>query len=128
VAKVGALLLLVAGEGRFVPASIAVAVASAPPITRVPGGPPGLIGVALHEGVVVPVLSIGPARREMVVCSCNGELVALLGGEGFETGVFETHDAWPDVVQHRGVAFAALDVSGLYAEVERAALREPWTG
>jgi hypothetical protein len=126
-ARVGALVFRVGDDARFIPASIALRVAAAPPVTRVPGAPPQLLGIALYEGVVVPVLSVGPARGDMVVCTCDGELVALLGGEGFETGVFETEDLSPDVL-HAGRRFALLDVPGLCASVEKAAHREPWAG
>ena len=80
VGRVGGLLLLVDGVLRFVPATVALRVASPPRVTPVPGTPATLIGVTLHEGVVVPVISIGSARTEMVVCQHGGELVGLVGG------------------------------------------------
>jgi hypothetical protein len=126
VGKVGALLLRVGDEGRYVPASVALRVVPTPPVTRVPGGPPELVGVALYEGVVVPVLAIGAARGDMVVCACDGELVALVGSDGFETGIFEASGEWPEVVEHAGLRFSALDVAGLYASVARTVGREPW--
>ncbi len=118
-ARIGALLLRAEGEGRFLPASVALRVAPTPPLTRVPGSPPGLVGVALHEGVVVPVLSIGPSRGDMVVCACDGELVALVGGEAFETGIFDTSRNSIEVLEHAGSTYTALDVPALRAAIEQ---------
>ena len=111
--RVGALLFRAGGEARFLPASVAVRVAAIPPLTKVPGAPPDLLGIALHEGGVVPVLSIGPAREEMIVCRSDGELVALLGGERFETGIFPTSADSPDVLEHDGSQYDLLDVGAL---------------
>ena len=82
-----------------------------------PGAPAGLLGIALHEGGVVPVLEIGPARGDMIVCRSDGELVvALLGGESFVTGVFPTAGDGLDAVEHdRGRRHALLDVATLCA-------------
>ncbi len=113
--SVGALLFRAGGEARFLPASVTVRVAATPPVTQVPGAPPDLLGIALHEGGVVPVLSIGPARGEMIVCRSDGELVALLGGERFETGIFPTSADSPDILEHDGSRYALLDVSALCA-------------
>jgi hypothetical protein len=128
VARIGALLLRAEGQGRFVPASVALRVAPTPPLTRVPGSPPGLVGVALYEGVVVPVLSIGPSRGDMVVCACDGELVAIVGGEAFETGTFESSRDSIEVLEHAGSTYTALDVPALRAAVEQTTPREPWSG
>jgi hypothetical protein len=126
--RIGALLFVAGGEARFVPAADAVRVAVTPPVTRVPGGPPELMGIALHDGVVVPVLSVGPARGDMVLCNCAGELVAFVGAEAFETGVFETDGDTIEVLVHEGRRFSALDLPALCTTVERAALRDPWSG
>jgi hypothetical protein len=121
--SLGALLFRARGEARFVPAAIALRVTTTPPVTPVPGAPAGLLGIALHEGGVVPVLEIGPARGEMIVCQSDGELVALLGGEGFVTGVFATAGDGVDVVEHDGRRHALLDVTALCATVGAAARR-----
>ncbi|MGH7435053.1 MAG: hypothetical protein ACRENE_05200, partial [Polyangiaceae bacterium] len=107
----------------FVPAAIALRVARTPPVTPVPGAPAGLLGIALHEGGVVPVLEIGPARGDMIVCRSDGELVALLGGEGFVTGVFTTAGDGLDLVEHEGRRHALLDVAALCATIGAAAGR-----
>jgi hypothetical protein len=127
VARVGALLFRASGEARFVPASVAVCVAATPPLTQVPGAPADLLGIALHEGGVVPVLSIGPARGDMIVCHADGELVALLGGESFQTGVFSTSGDSPDVLEHDGSRYALLDVGALCAAIGTAARPEPFS-
>jgi hypothetical protein len=119
--RVGALLFRAGGDARFVPASVAVRVAATPPLTQVPGAPPELLGVALHEGGVVPVLSIGPARGDMIVCRTDGELVALMGGERFVTGTFPTSADSLDVLEHDGSRYSLLDVGALCAAIGAAA-------
>ena len=83
----GGLVLLVDGVRMFVPATVALKVARLPTITRVPGAPPEVLGIALHEGAVLPVIALGEAKSRMVVCSFAGETVALVGGEVVETGL-----------------------------------------
>ena len=86
------------------------------------------MGVALYEGVVVPVLSIGAARGDMVVCHATpASSWASSAARCFEPGVFEAHGESPDVVEHAGRRFTALDVAALYAPVERTRARRPWT-
>ncbi len=127
-AKAAGLLVSVGPEARFIPASIAVRVTPAPPITRVPGSPPELVGVALYEGAVVPVLALGPARADMVVCTWAGETVGLVGGDTFETGTFDVASDSTDAVEHGGRRWATLDVPAMCAAVQSAARRGPWAG
>jgi chemotaxis signal transduction protein len=83
-------VLLVEGQRMFVPAAVALKVARLPTITRVPGAPPELLGIALHEGAVVPVISLGASRSAMVVCTFAGDKVGLVGGDVVETGLCDT--------------------------------------
>lgn len=120
----------------FVPAEIAVGVASLSAVTRVPGVRPPASGMALASGSVVTTLELpgppsdaslddepsvdewampGPDRA--VVCDVGGELVALTGGDVVATGIFE---AWSDGVLWHGRAVPALDVRALYARAEAA--------
>ncbi len=114
----GGLVLRVDGELRFLPAALAARVAPAPRITAVPGAPPDLLGIAMHEGTIVPVVAIGSARAEMVVCQHAGELVGLLGGEVVRAGRFEAVEGRADLVQVDDERARQLDVGALYARVQ----------
>jgi hypothetical protein len=116
--KVGGVLLLVDGALRFVPASVAVRVAAPPRVTAVPGTPPPFVGIALHEGLVVPVISVGSARAEMIVCQHAGELVGIVGGSVVRTGSFGLAGDASDRVEHEGRAIEALDVAAVYAQMQ----------
>ena len=114
----GGLVLRVDGELRFVPATVAVSVAPAVRVTAVPGAPPDLLGIAMHEGAVVPVVAIGAARGEMVVCQHAGELIGLVGGEVVRTGRFESVADRADVVLVDGERVRLLDLTAVYARVQ----------
>jgi hypothetical protein len=130
----GGLLLRVDGGFRFIPASAALKIAPAPRVTSVPGAPPELVGIALHEGAIVPVVAIGPLRGTMVVCHHAGELLALIGGEVVRTGLFDAVPDQQDAVVHAGEIAPALDLAALYERIQakarvvsrvRDSLREP---
>jgi hypothetical protein len=116
--KRGGIVLRVDGALCFVPASVAVRIAPAPRVTPVPGGPPDLVGVAMHEGTIVPVVAIGAARSEMIVCQHAGEPVGLVGGKVLRTGVFDVVPDRPEMVTHEGVPVRPLDVATIYARVQ----------
>ena len=116
--RVGGLLLRVDGDLRFAPAAVALRVVAPPRITSIPGAPAALLGVALHDGVVVPVVAIGPARGDMVVCQHAGELVGLVGGEVVRTGLFDRAAGSPDRIEHEGRGVEPLDVGAIYAQVQ----------
>jgi hypothetical protein len=126
--RAAGVLVRVGPDAHFIPASVAVHVAPAPLITPVPGSPSEFVGVALYEGAIVPVLAVGPARREMVVCRWAGELVGLVGGDAFEAGLFEVAADSPGSIEQAGQRYPVLDVPALCAAVQRAARREPWAG
>src|SRR5579862_2015850 len=94
----GGLVLRIDGALSFVPSSVAVHVAPPPRVTPMPGAPPELLGVAFHAGVILPVVSVGATRREMVVCQYGGELVGVVGGEVVKSGWFDIDAARPDAV------------------------------
>jgi CheW-like protein len=114
----GGILVRVAGELRFLPVAHAVRISSPPRITPVPGSPDALLGITLYEGLIVPVLSIGPARGEMIVCQHAGEVLGLVGGEIVQTGTF---DADGDGVTIDDRPARALDLSAIYARVHASA-------
>ena len=115
----GGLVLRVAGELRFLPASLAVRVVRAPRVTSVPGAPPELVGIAVHEGAGGARWSrSGEARGDMVVCQHAGELVGIIGGEVVRTGTFDVAPDRPDVVMLEGERAPPLDIATVYARVQ----------
>lgn len=122
-ASVGGVVLRIAKKRFFLPASIAIKVLPMPVVARVPGAPPDLVGVALVEGEMVPVVAVAelvPARsgrdnRPMLVCSFRGERIGLVGLEVVATGKFigdETH------IDHEGERIEAFDVAAVLARLE----------
>lgn len=124
--RVGGLVVRVDGALRFVPAAVALRVAPPPRVTPVPGAPPELVGVTLHEGAIVPVVAIGSARREMIVCQHAAELLGLVGGEIVCTGSFETSAEHPERVEHERESVEPLDVAAIYARVQSSARPGRW--
>lgn len=85
----GGVVLRVDGKLYFLPAEVTRRLSPVPPIARVAGAPPDLVGIAFSEGAVVPVVSVGEPRSVMIVCEHGGELVGLLGADVEATGIFE---------------------------------------
>jgi hypothetical protein len=124
-ARLRGLVVRLDEELRFVPASVAVQVAAVPRMTAVTAAPPQLLGIALFSGVVIPVLSVGTARSEMIVCQCTGELVGIVGLRVVEVGVFDVVGERPERVACGGEIAALLDVPAFCAGVQAAALARP---
>ncbi len=121
-------MLKVEGGLCFIPAPIAVRLAPTPRITSIPGAPPELLGIALHDGMVVSVLAIGRAAAGMVICQHGGELLGIVGGEVVKTGLFDVVRDQPGVVEHDGVPATTLDVAALYNRVQLGARPARWGG
>jgi hypothetical protein len=117
-------LVRLEGALHFVPASVAVAITAVPPIARVPGAPEALLGAALHDGEVVPVISIGSAREAILVCSYLGEKVGLLGASIVGTGLYDVDPAAAESVRFEGETARTLDLAAIYARVQG----EGWAG
>jgi chemotaxis signal transduction protein len=124
----GGVVFRISEELFFLPAAIARKVLPMPGVARVPGAPQDLVGVALVEGQMVPVVAIGPldtrgsrrpttgARRRadnrpMLVCEYLGETVGLVGLEIVATGTFDAVDA--EQVVHDGAPVALFDVASV---------------
>jgi hypothetical protein len=121
----------------FVPAEVARRLTALSSVTPVPGARPPIAGIALADGAVVTVLSIGqalvrpaskpsyepgedwvvPGADRAVLCHLGGFDVALTGATVLATGVF---DVAPDGegVLWRSEVVPAIDVRALYAEAE----------
>jgi chemotaxis signal transduction protein len=128
----GGVVFRVAEARYFLPATTASKVLPMPGVARVPGAAADLVGIALVEGEMVPVVDIGsgdapPSRRAvtpsrprtdnrpMLVCACQGERVGLVGLEVLATGLFETND--DESVLHEGAAAPLFDVGAVIARL-----------
>jgi hypothetical protein len=114
----GGVVLRVDGALHFVPSSIALHIGPMPRVTAIPGGPSDLAGVAIHEGTIVPVVSIGTTRAEMVVCQHAGELLGVIGARVERTGLFDVVPGHPELVQHEGQTVKPLDLATIYARIQ----------
>jgi chemotaxis signal transduction protein len=123
---VAGLLVRVNGALRLVPAAVALRVAPAPRVAPVPGAPPELMGVTMHEGSIVPVVAIGSSRSEMIVCQHATELIGLVGAEIVCTGSFETSAEHPEMLEHQGESVEPLDVAAIYARVQSGSRPGRW--
>jgi hypothetical protein len=122
----GAVLLRVDGALQFLPASTAVHVGPVPRVTALPGSPPELLGVAIHEGTIVPVVSIGTARAEMIVCQHAGEILGVIGGQVVRTGLFDVVPGQPEKIVHEGEAAEAVDLTTIYARIQASSRPGRW--
>ena len=125
-ARRGGILVRVDGALCFVPASVALRIAPPPRVTRIPAAPPELLGIAPYEGSIVPVIAIGPARREMIVCQHAGELVGLVGGEVVRTGTFDAVPGRIDLVEHEGERARVIDLPAIYGRVQASVRPAQW--
>ncbi len=110
----------------FVPASVALRIAPPPRVTPIPAAPPELLGIAPYEGTIVPVIAIGSARREMIVCQHAGELLGLVGGEVVRSGTFDAVPGRIDVIDHEGQRAQVIDLPAIYARVQASARPTRW--
>ena len=77
-----------AGDARVSMAADSVAeVIRTPRITRLPNGPPGLLGVAHLRGVVLPVVSLGALLGDGPISEATRVVVLRAEGRGFNAGV-----------------------------------------
>ncbi len=120
----GGVLFRVGEQLYFLPAAIATKVLPMPRVARVPGAPSALVGVALVDGEMVPVVAIGDLdargsrrppsgerpradNRPMLVCTYLGERVGLVGLEIVATGRVGPQDANAEVFDV-GAVFSGL--------------------
>jgi hypothetical protein len=124
--KIGGLVMRVEGALVFLSSEVAGQVAPLPQITRLPGAPEELLGIALHKDELVPVIAIGSARDSMVICSHVGEHLALVGGVIVSAGLFEAQG--PTTVSVGGERAEAFDIAGLYEKVQTGRWKGGWGG
>ena len=96
-----------------------------PPVQRVPGAPPELLGIALDGGEVVPVVALATMGPEqpvgpLLVCRSMGELLGLCGLTVVETGFFVAAPTLsaPGAVMWRGEVVDPLDLVSLLEHVQ----------
>lgn len=128
----GGVLFRIAEQLYFLPATIASKVLPMPIMAHVPGAPAELVGVALVEGEMVPVVAVGELdqrasrrpkaterpradNRPMLVCTYLGERVGLVGLEIIATGRFDSSHA--DQVSHDGVHAELFDVGAVFSSL-----------
>ncbi len=90
---------------RFLSSSVALRVVPMPELTTVPGAPREVLGVALHEGEVILVLSAGQRTAELLVCRIDDSLVGLAGLQIRRVGV--ARESLEDFDLHAFVDLAA---------------------
>jgi len=125
-ATAGGVVFRVKGRRFFLAADVALRLAPQPQITRFPGAPPGLLGLALSDGVTLPVVEIGPAREAMIVCLYRGEPIGLLGAEEVTTGMFAAGDAGG--VLASGEAVPPLDLEEICGRIHVVTWGASWGG
>jgi hypothetical protein len=84
------------------------------------------VGIAVHEGAVVPVVAVGEARGDMLVCQHAGELVGIIGGEVVRTGSFDVVADRPELVLVDGVRARPLDIAAVYARIQAGSRPGRW--
>jgi hypothetical protein len=101
----------------FVPAHVAERVAVVPAVAPVPGAHSDLLGIALIEGAIVPVVAIGSHRSTMLLVSYLGEPIGLVGGNVLATGTFESAGDGASV-RYDGHVLKPLDVAAIYTRLQ----------
>jgi hypothetical protein len=89
VSRAGGLVLRVQGVLFFLPAALVEEIVPLPQVTKLPGAPEELLGIALHRDGLVPVIAVDRARDAAIVCCLEGERLALAGAEIVATGIFD---------------------------------------
>lgn len=119
-ATAGGVVFRVGEDLWFLPASVAAQVVPVPAVARLPGARPEVLGVAVHAGEAIPVVSLGTSRSCMLVCSYLGERLGLVGLEVEATGRFAAptgESLHGESVVHEGRRARLFDVSAVVAAV-----------
>jgi hypothetical protein len=121
--KRGGVVVRHEGSLRFLPASVVVRIAPRPPISRVPGAPRSMLGIAYTGGEILPVVSISDdasADGPLLVCRYLGEAVGIVGCEVVETGSFDADPSAEGAVIARGAPARSLDLAATFASLQSA--------
>ncbi len=90
--SVAGLLVRYKGELAFIPADVVRYVRYDVVVTKFPGTE---LGMALLGGRVVPVVSLGPKERALLICDIDGEVIAVSGLEPLKSGFFDGDEHGP---------------------------------
>jgi hypothetical protein len=120
--KRGGVVVRHEGALRFLPASVVVRIAPRPPISRVPGAPKSMLGIAYTGGEIVPVVSIDDTRADtpLLVCRYLGEPVGIVGCEVVQTGTFDADPSAEGAVIAQGAPARSLDLAATFASLQNA--------
>lgn len=127
----GGVVFRVAKSLFFLPATTAAKVLAMPEVARVPGAPEELVGIALVDGEMLPVIRVSSSpvagiregarlgrgrdqHHPMLVCSHEGDRVALVGLEVVATGSFPVED---EQVFYAGESARKFDVGAIVARL-----------
>ncbi len=108
----------------FVPAAVALKFVAMPKVLAVPDAPPGLLGVALIDGTVIPVVTMGGSRDTMLVCTYLGEPIGIVGHTVVASGTFEPAHEQPGSVRCKAGIAKTMDLSSVAASLSKNA----WAG
>jgi hypothetical protein len=125
----GGLVFRVSDDGSrrrsfFLSADVAIKLVPRPQVARLPGAPPGLLGLALSDGAIVPILELGPDHATMILCLHRGEPLGLVGAEDIQSGVFPADEAGG--VNVDGETIRPLDLEEMYARVHGVTWGTSW--
>lgn len=118
--KRGGVVVRHEGALRFLPASVVVRIAQCPPVSRVPGAPKPLLGIAYTGGEIVPVIAVGDDTfgAPLIVCRYLGEPVGILGCQVVHTGSFEADPSAEGAVIADGVPARSMDLAATFASLQ----------
>ena len=121
-AKRGGVVVRHEGALRFLPASVVARIAPRPPISRVPGAPKSMLGIAYTGGEIVPVVAISDKHDDgpLVVCRYLGEPVGIVGCEVVQTGTFDADPSAEGAVIAEGAPVRSLDLAATFASLQSA--------
>lgn len=109
---------------RFISAGIAQRVVPRPVVSSLPSGH---LGICLVDGVILPVVELGPGATELIVCELprkgragypsapqSTETLAVSGARALASGAFDQRG---DCVEYAGQLVEALDLELLQETV-----------
>ena len=111
------------------PATVTISVDAMPTqVVRVPGAPGQLMGIATHEGEVLPVVTIGEDRNTMIVCRHGGELLGIVGAKVVGAGIFDRAEGAGDAVSFLGERAETIDLGEIHMALQGGAWAGRWGG
>jgi hypothetical protein len=118
--KRGGVIVRHDGVLEFLPASVVVHIAACPPVSRVPGAPKPMLGIAYTNGEIVPVVDMcgAPTETPLIVCRVLGEPMGIVGCDVVATGFFESDPSAEGAVIADGAPARSLDLTATFARLQ----------